>query len=96
MLLAGRELNVTSQGEDIESRAGESREAIELYLETWGWPEDSSSQQQPFWTTCRNRQVMPNCRASPESAWYAPSSARIRRIAPKRAATSPSKKERLS
>jgi predicted RNase H-like HicB family nuclease len=30
------ELDVTSQGEDIESARANLREAIELYLETWG------------------------------------------------------------
>jgi predicted RNase H-like HicB family nuclease len=30
------ELNVTSQGRDIESARANLREAIELYLETWG------------------------------------------------------------
>jgi predicted RNase H-like HicB family nuclease len=30
------ELDVTSQGEDIESAQANLREAIELYLETWG------------------------------------------------------------
>jgi predicted RNase H-like HicB family nuclease len=44
------ELDVTSQGEDIESARANLREAIELYLETWGGPEESASQQQPFWT----------------------------------------------
>jgi predicted RNase H-like HicB family nuclease len=42
------ELNVTSQGEDIDSARTNLREAIELYLETWGGPDDSASQQQPF------------------------------------------------
>jgi predicted RNase H-like HicB family nuclease len=32
------ELNVTSQGADVESARGNLREAIELYLETWGAP----------------------------------------------------------
>jgi predicted RNase H-like HicB family nuclease len=44
------ELNVTSQGKDVESARANLREAIELYLETWGGPEDGVSQQQPFWT----------------------------------------------
>lgn len=44
------ELNVTSQGEDIESARTNLREAIELYLETWGGPDESAAQQQPFWT----------------------------------------------
>ena len=43
------ELDVTSQGGDIETARTNLREAIELYLETWGGPEDSASQQ-PFWT----------------------------------------------
>jgi predicted RNase H-like HicB family nuclease len=42
------ELDVTSQGEDIETARTNLREAIELYLETWGEPEKSASQQQPF------------------------------------------------
>jgi len=33
------ELSVTSQGVDVESARGNLREAIELYLETWGAPE---------------------------------------------------------
>ena len=44
------ELDVTSQGEDIESAQANLREAIELYLETWGCPEESASLQRPFWT----------------------------------------------
>lgn len=44
------ELDVTSQGQDIESARTNLREAIELYLETWGEPDDGASQQQPFWT----------------------------------------------
>ena len=32
------ELGVTSQGEDVESARTNLREAIELYLETWGSP----------------------------------------------------------
>lgn len=32
------ELSVTSQGKDIESARSNLREAIELYLETWGTP----------------------------------------------------------
>jgi predicted RNase H-like HicB family nuclease len=43
------ELGVTSQGKDVESARANLREAIELYLETWGNPESGSSQQ-PFWT----------------------------------------------
>ena len=44
------ELDVTSQGEDIESARANLREAIELYLETWGGPDDGVSREQPFWT----------------------------------------------
>jgi predicted RNase H-like HicB family nuclease len=44
------ELDVTSQGDDIESARANLGEAIGLYLETWGGPEDGLSQQQPFWT----------------------------------------------
>jgi predicted RNase H-like HicB family nuclease len=44
------ELDVTSQGEDIEAARSNLREAIELYLETWGGPEDIASQPLPFWT----------------------------------------------
>ncbi len=32
------QLSVTSQGRDIESARANLREAIELYLETWGAP----------------------------------------------------------
>jgi predicted RNase H-like HicB family nuclease len=32
------ELSVTSQGKDVESARANLREAIELYLETWGAP----------------------------------------------------------
>ena len=32
------ELNVTSQGKDVKSARTKLREAIELYLETWGVP----------------------------------------------------------
>ncbi len=32
------ELDVTSQGKDVESARANLREAIELYLETWGVP----------------------------------------------------------
>jgi predicted RNase H-like HicB family nuclease len=44
------ELDVTSQGEDIESARANLREAIELHLETWGGPEETKPDQQPFWT----------------------------------------------
>jgi predicted RNase H-like HicB family nuclease len=44
------ELNVTSQGKDVEAARSSLREAIELYLETWGVPEVVPSAQQPFWT----------------------------------------------
>ena len=44
------ELSVTSQGKDVESARANLREAIELYLETWGGPETDFASQQPFWT----------------------------------------------
>ncbi|HXU21923.1 MAG TPA: type II toxin-antitoxin system HicB family antitoxin [Verrucomicrobiae bacterium] len=45
------ELGVTSQGKDVESARASLREAIELYLETWGGPPESDNlSQQPFWT----------------------------------------------
>lgn len=44
------ELGVTSQGKDVESARTNLREAIELYLETWGGAEYENTQQQPFWT----------------------------------------------
>lgn len=44
------ELNVTSQGTDVESARGNLREAIELYLETWGVPENLAEPAPPFWT----------------------------------------------
>ncbi len=33
------ELGATSQGKDVESARTNLREAIELYLETWGGPD---------------------------------------------------------
>ena len=33
-----RELGVTPQGKDVEGARANLREAIELYLETWGLP----------------------------------------------------------
>ncbi|HMD30793.1 MAG TPA: type II toxin-antitoxin system HicB family antitoxin [Candidatus Acidoferrales bacterium] len=44
------ELDVTSQGKDVESARANLREAIELYLESWGPPEANSIQDEPFWT----------------------------------------------
>ena len=44
------ELGVTSQGTDIESARANLREAIELYLETWGAGEYTTSDQEPIWT----------------------------------------------
>jgi predicted RNase H-like HicB family nuclease len=44
------ELGVTSQGHDVESARSNLREAIELYLETWGAPELSELSQESFWT----------------------------------------------
>ena len=45
------ELNVTSQGKDVESASANLREAIELYLETWGVPEERPAEGAAFWTT---------------------------------------------
>jgi predicted RNase H-like HicB family nuclease len=45
------ELNVTSQGKDVESARANLTEAIELYLETWGLPEELPAQTDSFWTT---------------------------------------------
>jgi predicted RNase H-like HicB family nuclease len=45
------ELNVTSQGKDMETARGNLSEAIELYIETWGVPEGKTSESQSFWTT---------------------------------------------
>jgi predicted RNase H-like HicB family nuclease len=45
------ELNVTSQGKDVESARANLGEAIELYLETWGLPEEIPAEGQAFWTT---------------------------------------------
>jgi predicted RNase H-like HicB family nuclease len=44
------ELDVTSQGKDVESARANLREAIELYLETWGPPEAIQTETEPFWT----------------------------------------------
>lgn len=35
------ELGVTSQGKNVEDARADLREAIELYLETWGLPEET-------------------------------------------------------
>jgi predicted RNase H-like HicB family nuclease len=43
------ELSVTSQGDTVESARASLREAIELYLETWGVPE-GFTQEEPFVT----------------------------------------------
>jgi predicted RNase H-like HicB family nuclease len=45
------ELGATSPGGDVETARGNLREAIELYLETWGAPEDRPVEPQGFWTT---------------------------------------------
>ncbi|HEV2289334.1 MAG TPA: type II toxin-antitoxin system HicB family antitoxin [Candidatus Acidoferrales bacterium] len=42
------ELDVTTQGKDVESARANLREAIELYLETWGAPEFASASDQSF------------------------------------------------
>lgn len=43
------ELRVTSQGKSVESALANLREAVELYLETWGAPETGPGQE-PFMT----------------------------------------------
>ena len=43
------ELGVTSQGPDVESARASLREAIELYLETWG-SEVKPAGEDAFWT----------------------------------------------
>lgn len=45
------ELNVTSQGKDVESARANLTEAVELYLETWGVPEERPPVSESFWTT---------------------------------------------
>ena len=45
------ELGVTSQGKDVESARANLREAIELYLETWGAPDGRPAEGPEFWTT---------------------------------------------
>ena len=42
---------VTSQGRDVESARRNLTEAIGLYLETWGIPEQHSYTSDSFWTT---------------------------------------------
>ncbi len=44
------ELGVTSQGKDVESARASLREAVELYLETWGPPTNQAKRDQPFLT----------------------------------------------
>jgi predicted RNase H-like HicB family nuclease len=44
-----QEIGVTSQGKDVESARANLREAIELYIESWGVPE-GTSEQEPFVT----------------------------------------------
>ena len=45
------ELNVTSQGKNVEDARSNLTEAMELYLETWGPPEELPSETDSFWTT---------------------------------------------
>jgi predicted RNase H-like HicB family nuclease len=45
------ELNVVSQGRDVESARTSLSEAIELYIETWGIPEGAPTEGEAFWTT---------------------------------------------
>jgi len=44
------ELDVTSQGQNVEAARANLQEAVELYLETWGPPETGSPDRQPFLT----------------------------------------------
>jgi len=43
------ELRVTSQGKDVESALANLKEAVELYIETWGAPETMPGNE-PFMT----------------------------------------------
>ena len=45
------ELSVTSQGKTVEEARANLTEAMELYLETWGLPEQLPSEAGSFWTT---------------------------------------------
>jgi len=45
------ELNVTSQGQSVESARASPSEATELYVETWGIPEERPAEGESFWTT---------------------------------------------
>jgi predicted RNase H-like HicB family nuclease len=45
------ELNITSQGGNVESARANLSEAIELYLETWGVPDGTIGEREAFWTT---------------------------------------------
>ncbi len=45
------ELNVTSQAKDVETARANLTEAIALYLETWGVPEERPADTDSFWTT---------------------------------------------
>src|SRR5271166_6583357 len=62
------ELNVTSQGKNVEDARANLTEAMELYLETWGLPEQLPSQAESFWTTVEISQS--NVRTS-ERVWRA-------------------------
>jgi predicted RNase H-like HicB family nuclease len=44
------ELDVTSQGVSVEDARTNLREAVELYLETWGLPEHVPASGEPIWT----------------------------------------------
>ena len=45
------ELNVTSQGKTIEDAQANIKEAIELYIESFGIENIPQEISQPFWTT---------------------------------------------
>ena len=45
------ELDVTSQGETLEEAEANIKEAIELYIESFGVEDLSGEKSKPFWTT---------------------------------------------
>ncbi|MBP6965476.1 MAG: type II toxin-antitoxin system HicB family antitoxin [Armatimonadetes bacterium] len=47
------ELNVTSQGESVEEAKANLKEAVELYIESFGTDMLPSASQEPFFTTIK-------------------------------------------
>lgn len=45
------ELNVTSQGKSVEEAKANLKEAVELYIESFGTDRLPSAEQEPFFTT---------------------------------------------